>query len=223
MVLKICVDAAMTACLLLLMAYELIGKAAHEWIGMGMLVLLVLHHILNRKWSGNILKGRYTALRIIQTALVAAILFCMFGSMASGIVLPEAVFAFLKIREGQSWARTVHMLSSYWGFVLMSLHLGFHWGMMLQMAKKQLGPALRRRTWLARLAAAAIAAYGIFAFVRRELGSYLFLRNEFAFFDFDEPLLLFFLDYAAITGSFVFVGHYLTAFLRQRSRRRRTK
>ena len=28
------------------------------------------------------------------------------------------------------------MLSAYWGFVLMSVHLGFHWSMMMGMAKK---------------------------------------------------------------------------------------
>lgn len=35
-------DAAMTIALLLLMAYSLVGEAAHEWIGMTMLALFVL-------------------------------------------------------------------------------------------------------------------------------------------------------------------------------------
>ena len=48
---KIAVDAAMTLSMLLLMAYGLVGEAAPEWIGMGMFVLFVLHHILNRKWK----------------------------------------------------------------------------------------------------------------------------------------------------------------------------
>ena len=33
MALKIIVDIAMTVALMLLMTYELIGRAAHEWIG----------------------------------------------------------------------------------------------------------------------------------------------------------------------------------------------
>ena len=33
---KITVDAAMSVSMLLLMAYGLVGEAAHEWIGMGM-------------------------------------------------------------------------------------------------------------------------------------------------------------------------------------------
>ena len=60
-VLKISFDIGMTVILLLLMAYELIGQAVHEWLGIGMFLLFVVHHILNSKWSGNVLKGKYTA------------------------------------------------------------------------------------------------------------------------------------------------------------------
>lgn len=51
---KITADALMTVALLLLMPYEMVGEAAHEWIGAGMFLLFILHHILNRKWTGNI-------------------------------------------------------------------------------------------------------------------------------------------------------------------------
>ena len=54
----------MTAALLLLMAYELVGETAHEWIGTGMFLLFILHHFLNRKWIKNLTRGRYTLLRM---------------------------------------------------------------------------------------------------------------------------------------------------------------
>lgn len=44
MIAKICVDIGMTAALLLLMPYELVGQAAHEWIGIGIFVLFIAHH-----------------------------------------------------------------------------------------------------------------------------------------------------------------------------------
>ena len=71
---KIITDIAMTVLLLLLMAYELIGSRAHEWFGTGMLIMFILHHILNRKWTASIRKGRYTPFRILQTLLVLLIL-----------------------------------------------------------------------------------------------------------------------------------------------------
>ena len=77
----------MTAVLLVLMAYELIGQAAHEWLGIGMFVLFLIHHILNRKWSRNLMRWKYTPLRILQTILVSFVLISMIGSMISGIIL----------------------------------------------------------------------------------------------------------------------------------------
>ena len=59
----------MTAALLLLMPYELIGTLPHEIIGTAMLVLFVIHHILNRRWFGSIFKGKYTPYRIYTNAL----------------------------------------------------------------------------------------------------------------------------------------------------------
>lgn len=49
--LKICVDIAMITALLFLMAYSLIGETAHEWIGIAMLILFVMHHMLNSRWA----------------------------------------------------------------------------------------------------------------------------------------------------------------------------
>lgn len=213
----------MTILLLLLMAYERIGRKAHEWIGAAMFALLVLHHVRNASWSKRILKGRYTALRSLQTALVLAVLLCMAGSMVSGVILSRHAFAFLAIRSGQSWARTLHLLCAYWGFVLMNLHLGFHWSMMMGMARKHFGAASGRRTWLLQLAAAVIAMYGIFAVVRRGIGDYMLLRSEFVFFDFSEPLIHFFLDYLAVMGLAVCIGHYFAVLLKWRNQRRRAK
>ena len=120
---KIIVDVIMTVILMLLMAFELIGRTAHEWLGVGMFVMFVIHHILNRKWTSHLLKGKYTPIRIFQTLLAVLVLVCILCSMVSGIVLSRYVFSFLPIEGGRSWARTLHMIGAYWGFVFMSLHL----------------------------------------------------------------------------------------------------
>ena len=211
---KIAVDAAMTASMLLLMAYGRVGEAAHEWIGMGMLALFVLHHVLNRRWIGAVPNGRYTLIRIVQTLLVGLILLCMLGSMFSGIVISRYVFAFLPKHGGYELAERLHMLCAYWGFVLMCLHLGIHWNMLLTMAHKNLRPN-KVRTWALRIAGYLFAAYGIAAFIRRDVGLYLLLKSHFVFFDYSEPLILFLLDYLAVMGLFVGVGYALTRCLRK--------
>ena len=214
-ILKIITDIAMTVILLLLMAYSLVGEAAHEWLGIGMFVLFILHHVLNSKWSSSLFKGKYTAYRIMQTALVVLALVSMLGSMVSGIVLSRHALSFLQIRGGQSWARTLHMLSAYWGFVFISLHLGLHWNIMMNMTKRLFKKPSAVRKWIVRVIGFLIASYGVYAFIKRDIGSYMILKNQFVFFDFDEPLVLFMLDYIAVMGLFVFTGNYLSIGIRK--------
>lgn len=216
---KITVDVAMTAALLLLMTFELIGAATHEWLGIGLFVLFVVHHILNRKWSVSIFKGKYTPIRVFRTVLVVLVLISMLGSMISGIILSRHALAFLPINGGQAFARTLHTLSAYWGFVLMSIHLGLHWGTMMNMAKRVFKKPSAVRKWVLRIIAFAISGYGIYAFVKRGVGSYMMLKNQFVFFDFDEPMIFFILDYLAIMVLFAAVGHYMSLIVGRLSKR----
>ena len=211
---KLLVDIGMTVALMLLMAYSLIGEMAHEWIGCAMFALFVIHHVLNIKWCRNLFRGRYTPFRIVQTLLVALMLCSMIGSMVSGIVLSRHVFADLPIEGGSAWARTVHMICAYWCFVFMSLHLGLHWNMMMGMGKKLFRKPSKVHSWIARSIAFTIAAYGVYAFGVRQIGEYMLLKTPFVFFDFDEPLLFFFLDYLAVMGLFVCLGHYGSKLLK---------
>lgn len=186
---KIGIDLLMTILLLFLMARQITGDSAHEWLGAGMLILWIAHHILNRSWYSQLFKGRYTPIRILQTVINFAVLLSMFGLMVSGIVLSREVFAFLPISGGIAWARRIHVLSAFWGFVLMSVHLGLHWNMILNMAHKA-NPSICFR--LLRIATTFIAGYGLYAFLKNQFLSYLFLTSSFVFFDFERPVLLFF-------------------------------
>lgn len=200
--LKRSVDFLMTAALLALMSYSLIGEAAHEWIGTGMALLFILHLALNRTWLQILGRGRYTAYRVVQTVLAALCLLAMLSLMVSGIVLSRHVFA-LRIRGWSALARQVHMAGSFWGFVLMSLHLSLHWGMLLNTARR----FAVTQTKGFRALGALIALYGAYAFWKRGFPGYLLLRTHFLFLDYEEPILLFFLDYLAVMGLFVFCAH----------------
>lgn len=74
---KMTVDLAMTVLLFCLMAYLLVGETAHEWLGVAMFGLFLLHHGLNGHWHHNLAKGRYTPLRVFQTVVDVLILLAM--------------------------------------------------------------------------------------------------------------------------------------------------
>ncbi len=210
-VFKIAVDMVMTVLLLFLMARQLTRDSAHEWLGAGMLILWIAHHILNRSWYSHLFKGKYTPIRILQTVTNFAVLLSMLGLMVSGIILSREVFAFLPVSGGITLARPLHVLSAFWGFVLMALHLGLHWNMILGMVRKATGPVTSKpRRILLRVAAALVAGYGLYAFLKNQFLSYMFLTSSFVFFDFERPVLLFFTEYIAIMGLFIFLGHYVS-------------
>ncbi len=80
----------------------------------------------------------------------------------------------------------------------MGLHVGAHW--------PALTAGMKRRGWL-RVLAALAALYGAFAFFRRGFPEYMFLQSMFVFFDYEEPLLFFFLDYLAILAMMAWIGN----------------
>ena len=132
----------------------------------------------------------------------------MLGLMVSGVILSRHVFDFLPIKGGRGFTRTLHMLSSYWGFCLMSLHLGMHWNMVMGTVKK-----LTKSKWqvfapLRQLFLIIMIGYGLYAVIHQKILTYLFLRSHFVFFNFGEDILIFLFDYTAIMGLVAAAGYY---------------
>lgn len=121
-------DCLMVVLLPLLMAYSMIGESIHEWLGIATLLLFLGHHALNWRWYRSLPRRKWSPVRMFQTAVNTALLLVMAGLAVSGIIMSRYVFSFLPVQSGRSFARTLHMLSAYWGFCTMSLHLGLHWG-----------------------------------------------------------------------------------------------
>ena len=205
-ILRPVVDIAMTLLLLLSMAYELVGPAfaelceklfgmsfdgyeygalMNEAIGTAFLLLIAFHLWLNRRWLMNMFKGRYNAARSVLVLADILLIVDVVFLTVSGVMMSRALD--LYVDDGMSFARTAHLLSSYWGYVIMSFHIGLHFR--------------KFPLWLL-----APMAYGVYAFIQRQIGEYMFLYSEFVFFDFDEPIGYFFLDYIAVMLLFSGVG-----------------
>ena len=199
----------------LLMAYSLVGEAAHEYLGIGMFLLFVTHHILNIAWWKHIFCGKYTLLRILGTAVNLTLAMIMLALPISGMMLSRHVFRFLHF-NGASMARTVHLMASYWGLVLMSFHAGMHGNVMMGMFRKaaHTQQTSKIRTWSLRVIAVLLAICGIHAFVKNRISSYLFLRTQFVFIDFSQPVVLALLDYLAIAALFAVAGYYIPKLIK---------
>ena len=212
-------DLALIVVLLLLMGYSLIGEEIHEWLGIGILLLLIFHHAINVPWYRNLKWGRYTPYRWVQTVLTVLLLFAVLGSILSGLVLSQYVLDAPLLHRLDVPARALHLPCAYWGFLLMSLHLGLHWGAVMGMARRITGlrTPSKCRTVILRFLAAAISCYGLYAFFHNGLSDYLLLRTHFVFFLPDQTAARFLVDYGTIMGLFLTIAHYGGAILRRQS------
>ena len=221
-VIKLAVDVFMTLALLFLMGYQFWGEAPHEWVGAGMFLLFVAHHLLNGRWHKTLFKGKYSALRTVTLCVDLLLLLAMLAQMYSGIVMSRYVFAFLPGTGGMSLARRLHILGAYWGFLLMSVHLGLHWNMILGMLRKALKIKSKTKSpsMIAFAAGLVISGYGIWVFISRGFPTCLFLKSEFVFLDYSEPKIFFYMDYLALMGLCFFIAHYSTKLMEQLQKRR---
>lgn len=204
------VDMVMMVLLFLLMPYSLIGEAFHEWCGIALFLFFILHHVLNRNWLKNIAKGKYTLFRIYNTVLDVLLFGVMFILPVSGILMARYVFSF---SFHAVVSRQVHLALSYWGFVLMGLHLGNHWHMAV--GKLFSGKRMTAwQRWIIRMMPVVLSVYGGYAFIARSFWEYMFLKTRFVFLDFNEPVYQFLADYMAVMVLFVLAGYYISKMLR---------
>ena len=224
-IMKISVDILMTLGLLFVSGYQLWGETAHEWVGAGLFVLFIVHHLLNLNWHKNLFHARYTPMRIFQLIVDLLVLGGMLIQMYSGIVLSRYVFDFLSIQKGLASARRLHILGAYWGILLMSLHLGLHWNSILRMIYKgmKIDNTAKRRTGIYVCIGLLIAGYGVAVFVKRNFLTYMFLKSEFVFLDYSESAVLVYIDYLALMGLCIFASHYMSKLCQRLSKGRGIK
>ena len=194
-------DIFMTVTLLCLMAYQVTGELAHEWIGMGMTVLVIIHQILNRRWYGGLFKGRYTAYRVLSTAVNILLLLSFMLTAFSGMSMSGYAVPFMYGLTDVALARKMHLSMSHWSFVLMGLHLGLHVPVMA--AKWRLSD---RKKSLISVIFCCIAGIGLFLFLRNGMPDYLFFRVLFAFLDYEKPAASVFLENILMLLFWAFAG-----------------
>ena len=66
-----------------------------------------------------------------------------------------------------------------------------------------------------------VSVYGAYAFVTRDMASYLILKNQFVFFDFGQSRLRFIADYASMMCLFSCIGAALSKGLKMLNRPKR--
>lgn len=212
------VDICMTGLLLCLMSYQVVGEVLHEWFGIGMAVLLIVHHILNIRWYAALFKGKYNAYRIITTVINTLLLASMALTAFCGMSMSNHAVPFLYGMADIVFTRTAHLALSFWSFILMGLHLGLHLPAMT--AKVKPGKAWKA---ILSLIFTILAGTGLWLFIKHGIPGYITFRTHFAFFDYDKAAALVFLENLAIEYFFAFIGASIVRLIRSLNNKTKEK
>lgn len=206
------VDVAMTAAIVILMAYQITGEAVHEWMGIAMFVLFILHTVLNRFWYKGLVRGRYSAVRILQTVLDLALLAAFTATAVTGMLMSQYAVPFLRVPRLVGSTQSLHLAFSHWSFILISAHLGLHRGMMIR-------PLQKKRILMTVLSVAAVLAggYGLLLSFENGVYSYLTFQMFFANFDYSKTALWVFTENVLMMISWAMITYEITQILQSTS------
>ncbi|MDL2315592.1 DUF4405 domain-containing protein [Desulfovibrio sp. OttesenSCG-928-A18] len=214
------IDGAMVLLLVSSLGFRATGREAHEWIGVLFCVLLALHTIWNWGWYKNLFAGTYSARRAVGTITNLALVAVMAALCVCGVLNSRHIFGFSRFIDGDG-VRQIHSLAAYWGLILVGIHAGLHWDIIMVAARKAFGGNGTRKSAALplRVLAIVIAGLGMWASYERDMASKLFLGFSFDFWNPDWPLVFFYACNLAIMGMYAFVAHYALKILQQLSRR----
>lgn len=214
-IIKRVIDIALTVTLLLLMAFQVTEQLAHEWLGITMFVLTIVHQLLNRKYYAAIFKGRYTPLRVFQLIVNTLLLLSFLCTALSGMMMSRYATPFLNGILPSSVVRQGHLALSHWSFVLMGLHLGLHLGIIVSRLKNK-----TVRIVLG-IVMTGISVYGFSLFFSSDILKYMLFKNPFAFLDYTKAWWLVLLENLAMLLAWAFAAYLLSLILRKITRRQR--
>ena len=193
---KVFTDILLFLLFLLLMAAPHTGSVVHERLGVLLAVVFLLHTCLNSAWYKSLRKGRYNFTRTVRLVLNVLLLLSMVGTLASAVPISRTIFAFTGFK-GDLSIRTFHVFCAHWCFILAAVHFGSYAKRFRDSLQKLFSCARHRSCRLAFSGFGVIfAAYGIHAFLQRELIYPLTLRSAFMLWS--ENTALFLLDYSAV-------------------------
>ena len=197
---KIVIDMLMYFIFVILMGHHITENLIHEILGTILFILFIVHHILNYRYYKTIFKGKYNFKRVFLLIIDLLLLISMIGMMISGVIISSDVFTFLNIPT-TIFGRQLHIVSTSWAFVIMSIHLGLHLGVFINKLNKKMKNSVLEYVYY--LILILIVIYGVYSFKKLNFISDMFLLNAFKFYDFNESPIIFYLH---VISSSLFIG-----------------
>ncbi|GAA5528192.1 DUF4405 domain-containing protein [Herpetosiphon gulosus] len=125
------------------------GEPIHEWLSMGLAVMVVTHLLLHWQWIVAITKKIFRKVawqQRINYILNIGLFIDMTIIMFTGIMISKTVVPLLglELPNSMTW-RSLHGLASDAGVFLIGLHLALHWDWIVRTSKRYLIQPITKR------------------------------------------------------------------------------
>lgn len=195
-------------------SYWWLGNTAHELAGTAMFLLVIAHNVFNRRFYGTLARTRREARSLLNVAVTLALLVAMATLFVTSVLISNTLSGFMSAYGGFT-VRQLHTLAAYWALVIVAVHLGLRWPMLIGVARNLFGlsrpNAIRARAL--RAVAVAIAAHGVWSSFALGLGTKLTMQMTLDWWNFEESVAGFFAHCVAIAGLYVFLTYYIVKWL----------
>lgn len=169
---KILIDILMYADFVFLMSHSNVRNLSfHAYAGIALFVLFITHHILNLWFYKTAFKGTFNAKRIALNVTDWILFVLMILMTVSSFFATGAVFEWSPLRFNQHW-RIIHLMSTNWAFIVMSIHLGLH--LNLRFTKEVHDKSVRGSGIFPLILYVVLILAGCFAFFKSQIYIYLF-------------------------------------------------
>ena len=193
-IVRLATDAALLLLLLVVMAYSFTGNTVHEWMGIALVVLALVHLFLNKRWFVSLVKGKYNWRRM-ATSLINVLLILSFVVLVLlSMPISSEVFPFVHLYEEEMWPATWH------------IHLGTQWARLMKYFPK----ALVSGSSLVTAVQGLVSMYGLCALWNQNFFNKLAAIGMEEYIPEGGKLSAFIIDYTAIFVLMTSIGYYLT-------------
>lgn len=223
--LRLWLDGLAAVLLVFGLSYWWLGNVAHEIAGTVMFILLIAHNLFNRRWYGNLPKTRREPRSLFNVLVTGGLLLAMLALLVTSVLISNALAPILPPWGGFT-VRQIHTVAAYWALVIVAVHLGLRWPMLMGLARTASGIRGTSvfRTWVLRAIAGLIAVYGAWSYLALGIGMKLTMQMSLDWWNFEESVAGFFIHVGAIAGLVISGTYYAMKVIEfTRGSRRRSR
>lgn len=184
---KLYLDIILVVAYLIIMEPLFTGLKWHEWIGLALGGVFIIHIILNWKWvvecTKRFFKKMSPRLRvnyIINFILLIAAIFLLLSSIAIAKNIDFSWFGWIGLYFSFTWLK-VHVASSFVLLFIGAIHLGLHWKWIVTTVRKTFQLSYKLPNYFISILAIVIVVVGLYSIEYANL--FVTLEKAFTIFD----------------------------------------